>query len=57
MAKNVIITTTARKKLVMARAGVVSLPPIMGLAFGNGGIDVSGESDRTIIGVVSQSCR
>lgn len=42
MAKNVIITTTARKKLVMARAGVINLPPIMGMAFGNGGIDVSG---------------
>lgn len=41
MAKNVIITTTARRKLVLARAGAIVLPPIVGMAFGNGGVDAS----------------
>ena len=34
MAKNVIITKTARKKLVQARAGIITLPKIVGMAFG-----------------------
>ena len=32
MAKNVIITKTARKKFVQARAGIISLPKIVGMA-------------------------
>lgn len=42
MTKNVIITTTARRKLVLARAGAADLPPIVGMAFGNGGVDATG---------------
>ena len=42
MAKNVIITKTARKKLVQARAGIITLPKIVGMAFGSGGIDSKG---------------
>ncbi len=41
-AKNVIITKTARKKMVRARAGVISLPKIVGMAFGDGGTDANG---------------
>lgn len=40
--KNVIITTTSRKKLVQARAGAIELPKIVGMAFGDGGVDASG---------------
>ncbi|MCD8150610.1 MAG: phage tail protein [Clostridiales bacterium] len=43
MAENVIITTTARAKLVQARAGAITLPTIVGMAFGNGGVDSSGD--------------
>lgn len=43
MATNAIITKTARKKLVQARAGVISLPKITGMAFGNGGVDSNGD--------------
>lgn len=42
MEQNVIITTTARKKLVQARAGVINLPEIVGMAFGSGGADSDG---------------
>ena len=42
MAKNVIITKTARKKLVQARAGAITLPKIVGMEFGSGGVDSSG---------------
>lgn len=42
MADNVIITKAARQKLVKARAGAVSLPEIVGMAFGNGGVDSGG---------------
>ena len=35
MAKNVIITKTARKKLVQARAGAITLPKIVGMVFGS----------------------
>lgn len=42
MAKNVIITKIARRKLVLARAGEINLPPIVGMAFGNGGVDTLG---------------
>ncbi|MCD8364697.1 MAG: phage tail protein [Clostridiales bacterium] len=43
MAENVIITKTARAKLVQARAGAITLPTIVGMAFGNGGVDSSGD--------------
>lgn len=42
MASNAIITKAARVKLVQARAGTIALPKIMGMAFGNGGTDASG---------------
>ena len=42
MADNVIITKKARENMVKARAGAVALPPIEGMAFGNGGVDSSG---------------
>ena len=41
--KNVIITKKARVKLVKARAGAIQLPKIVGMAFGNGGVDPSGQ--------------
>lgn len=41
-AENVIITKTARKKMVQARAGYKALPKIVGMVFGKGGIDSSG---------------
>lgn len=41
--KNVIITRKAREKLVKARAGAIQLPKITGMAFGNGGVNASGE--------------
>lgn len=40
--KNVIITKKAREKIVKARAGAIQLPKIVGMAFGNGGVDASG---------------
>lgn len=40
--KNVIITKKAREKLVKARAGAIQLPKIVGMAFGNGGVDAGG---------------
>ena len=40
--KNVAITVAARKKLVQARAGAITLPTVVGMAFGNGGVDSSG---------------
>lgn len=42
---NVIITKAARIKLVKARAGEIVLPKIVGMAFGDGGV----ESDGTVI--------
>lgn len=41
--KNVIITKKAREKLVKARAGAITLPVIVGMAFGDGGVDPEGE--------------
>lgn len=38
-----IITKTGRKKMVQARAGYISLPPIVGMAFGDGGLNEDGE--------------
>lgn len=40
--KNVIITKKAREKLVKARAGAIQLPKIVGMVFGNGGVDSEG---------------
>ncbi len=42
MASNVLITKKAREKLVKARAGAIALPPIAGMAFGDGGCDADG---------------
>lgn len=42
MTENVIITVTAREKMVKARAGAITLPKIVGMVFGNGGVDASG---------------
>ncbi|MCM1104888.1 MAG: phage tail protein [Clostridium sp.] len=42
---NVVITKTARMKLVKARSGEIVLPKIVGMAFGDGGV----EADGTII--------
>jgi len=39
---NVIITKAARIKLVKARAGEIVLPKIVGMAFGDGGVDANG---------------
>lgn len=40
--KNVVITTIAREKLVKARAGDIALPKIVGIAFGDGGVNSNG---------------
>lgn len=37
-----VVTLVARKKMVRARAGAIELPPIVGMAFGTGGVDGSG---------------
>lgn len=37
-----IVTNEARKKMVKARAGVIELPAIVGMAFGDGGTDETG---------------
>lgn len=43
MANNVIITKKARENMVKARAGAAVLPKIAGMAFGDGGTDITGE--------------
>ena len=40
--KNVVITVAARQKLVQARAGAITLPKVVGMAFGDGGVDSGG---------------
>lgn len=40
--KNLVITKKAREKLVKARAGAIMLPKIVGMAFGDGGVDAGG---------------
>lgn len=40
--KNLVITKKAREKLVKARAGTAALPKIIGMAFGDGGVDAGG---------------
>lgn len=42
MAENVIITKKARENMVKARAGAIILPKIIGMAFGDGGVDEGG---------------
>ena len=54
MTQNQIITVTARKNMVRARAGEIQLPKIVGFVFGDGGVDESGniiplsETDSTL---------
>lgn len=40
--KNVVITKKAMENLVKARAGAITLPKIIGMAFGEGGVSSSG---------------
>ena len=40
---NAIITAASRQKMVKARAGAITLPPITKMAFGNGGVDGQGD--------------
>lgn len=40
--ENIVITEAAKKKLIHARAGAIPLPKIVGMAFGNGGVDAAG---------------
>lgn len=42
MSDNFIITVNGRKKLAQARAGEITLPEIIGMAFGDGGIHTDG---------------
>lgn len=37
-----VVTITARKKMVCARAGAITLPKIIGMAFGSGAADTMG---------------
>ena len=39
--KNVVVTKKARENLVKARAGAITLPKIIGMAFGEGGVSRS----------------
>ena len=39
---NSIVTLTARKKMLRARAGEITLPQITSFVFGNGGVDEEG---------------
>ncbi len=41
--KNVVITVAGRQKLVKARAGAITLPKIVGMAFGDGGVNAGGQ--------------
>lgn len=43
MNANAIITVTARQEMARARAGLGSLPTIVGMAFGDGGVDGQGD--------------
>lgn len=38
-----IITNTARRKMAQARAGEITLPKVVGFAFGSGGVDANGD--------------
>lgn len=37
------VTTRAKKKMLLARAGEAALPKIVGMAFGDGGVNSAGE--------------
>ena len=37
------VTTIAKRKMLRARAGIAALPKIIGMAFGDGGTNASGE--------------
>ncbi len=43
MAGKAITTIAAKKKMLLARAGKIDLPPIKQMAFGSGGVNNSGE--------------
>ena len=43
MANNAITTITAKRKMLLARAGAQTLPTIASMAFGNAGADETGE--------------
>lgn len=43
MAENAITTITAKRKMLLARAGKQELPPIKQMVFGSGGVDSAGE--------------
>ena len=36
-----VVTTRAKKKMLLARAGAAQLPPIVGMAFGTGGVNAN----------------
>lgn len=40
--ENYVITTAAKRKLIHARSGEIPLPKIVGMVFGNGGVDAEG---------------
>lgn len=40
---NTLVTKTRRHKIVLASAGEISLPKIVGMAFGDGGTDAQGQ--------------
>lgn len=42
MASGTVVTTRAKKKMLLARAGEQALPKIVGMAFGDGGVNSSG---------------
>ncbi len=37
-----VVTLVAKKKMMQARAGAIALPKVVGMAFGSGGVDASG---------------
>ncbi len=57
MADNYIITKKARKNMVQARAGAITLPKIVGMAFGDGGVDGLGNVMKPLETLVSELLR
>lgn len=43
MAQKAVTTILAKKKMLLARAGKIELPPIKQMVFGSGGVNISGE--------------
>lgn len=43
MAQKAITTIAAKRKMLLARAGKLELPPIKQMAFGSGGVNAAGE--------------